>query len=123
MAGLLEAVQGLLAGKVDREEVTALRRALGEKVNIADHQVRLSVCLSVHLSSCRPTYPPVCQPHRPPAVSVCLCVCVSVCLCECVSVCLCVCAPTCLSVCPSVTQSGAHGIAVCMQTIRGNHVD
>ena len=39
MAGLLEAVQQMVAGKADREEVQALRRTLGDKVNLADHQV------------------------------------------------------------------------------------
>ena len=39
MAGLLEAVQQMVAGKADREEVQGLRRTLGDKVNLADHQV------------------------------------------------------------------------------------
>lgn len=41
MAGLLEAVQQMVASKADREEVQGLRRTLGDKVNLADHQVGL----------------------------------------------------------------------------------
>lgn len=39
MAGLLAAVQKMVAGKADREELEGLRRVLGDKVNLADHQV------------------------------------------------------------------------------------
>lgn len=41
MAGLLEAVQMMVGGKADKEEVQGLRRLLGDKVNLADHQVPL----------------------------------------------------------------------------------
>lgn len=39
MAGLLEAVQRMVGAKADKEEVQGLRRLLGDKVNVADHQV------------------------------------------------------------------------------------
>ncbi|KAL0040320.1 hypothetical protein WJX77_003396 [Trebouxia sp. C0004] len=38
MAGLLEAVQKMVAGKADKEEVQGLMRVLGDKVDLADHQ-------------------------------------------------------------------------------------
>ena len=45
MAGLLEAVQKMVAGKANREEVQGLRRLLGDKVNLVDHQVHHQHCL------------------------------------------------------------------------------
>lgn len=39
MAGLLEAVQKMVGGKADKEEVQGLKRLLGDKVNLADYQV------------------------------------------------------------------------------------
>ncbi|DBA79439.1 TPA: hypothetical protein ACH3X2_007713 [Trebouxia sp. C0005] len=38
MEGLLEAVQKMVACKADKEEVQGLKRVLGDKVNLADHQ-------------------------------------------------------------------------------------
>ena len=51
MAGLLEAVQRMVGGKADREEVHGLRRLLADKVNVADHQVISSpqLSLAVHM--------------------------------------------------------------------------
>ncbi|KAL0045027.1 hypothetical protein WJX82_005766 [Trebouxia sp. C0006] len=47
LEGLLEAVQKMVAGKADREEVQALKRVLGDKVNLADHQ---AVCNNLERS-------------------------------------------------------------------------
>lgn len=44
MAGLLEAVQKMVGGKADKEEVQGLRRLLGDKVNLADYQVLPHSC-------------------------------------------------------------------------------
>lgn len=45
MAGLVEAVQKMVASKADKEEVQGLKRVLGDKVNLADHQVQHHDCL------------------------------------------------------------------------------
>jgi len=45
MAGLVEAVQKMVASKVHKEEVQGLKRVLGDKVNLADHQVQHHDCL------------------------------------------------------------------------------
>lgn len=39
LSGLLDMVQKMVAGKADKEEVQAVKRLLGDKVNLADHQV------------------------------------------------------------------------------------
>ncbi len=56
MEGLLEAVQKMVAGKADKEEVQALKRVLGDKVNLADHQVHhhhsLAMLCWVHHHDC-----------------------------------------------------------------------
>ena len=59
MGGLLEAVQKMVGGKADKEEVQGLRRLLGDKLNLADHQVP-----PPHLSlSAIPTCPSRCPLH------------------------------------------------------------
>ena len=57
MAGLVEAVQKMVAGKADKEDVQGLRRLLGDKVNLADHQVPLHTYLSAcaHCNTCHST--------------------------------------------------------------------
>ena len=39
LAGLLDTVQKMIVGKADKEELQAVRRLLGDKVDLADHQV------------------------------------------------------------------------------------
>lgn len=57
MAGLLEAVQKMVAGKAEKEDVQGLRRLLGDKVNLADHQVPLHAYSSAcaHSKTCHST--------------------------------------------------------------------
>ena len=39
LSGLLDMVQKMVAGKADKEEIQVVKRLLGDKVNLADHQV------------------------------------------------------------------------------------
>lgn len=56
-AGLLEAVQKMVAGKADKEDVQGLKRLLGDKINLADHQVPIHPdgCACAHLTTCHST--------------------------------------------------------------------
>ena len=84
LEGLLEAVQKMVAGKADREEVQALKRVLGDKVNLADHQVHHHHCLRrfVGLSMCANPVSACCEPISalPACLPACMFVCLSVCL-------------------------------------------
>ncbi len=88
MAGLLEAVQKMVAGKADKEEVQALKRVLGDKVNLADHQVHcydsLEMLCWVHHHHCLET---LCWSICAHSVSACCVPCLPACLLACLPAC------------------------------------
>ena len=61
LARLLEAVQKMVAGKADREELQGLKRLLGDKVNLADHQVLGALQKLLSKPLCMLWYAPNCM--------------------------------------------------------------